>query len=280
MEENEILTNEEYTEEDLVPIGAEDEETADLHDSEDEGAEENAESTEEAQPEAPQENAIDRNAIYAEARRVAEANARKAQIARDNEFLNRFGHLKNPKTGQPIRSEADYLAALDAQEEMKAKAQLEQNGVDPTLIDTLVNNNPAIRQAQAVMAQQKESQTLAQIIGEVAELKAIDPSINTLYDVPPDVLRCVLDNASHGRHVNLIEAYKLTQFGRVSEKQQAAIQQNAINQAKGKQHLSPVNGVSTPDEGAEIPASVLATWKEAFPDKSKAELKKLYNQTL
>ena len=279
MEENTNLTNEEFTEDDLVPIGAEDEEIADLHDSE-EGTEETPEETPAEEPEVPQENVIDRNAIFAEARRVAEANARKAQIARDNEFLTRFGHLKNPKTGQPIRSEADYLAALDAQEEMKAKAQLEQNGVDPSLIDTLVNNNPAIRQAQAVMAQQQESQMIGQIFNDIAELKTIDPSINTLQDVPPDVLRCVLDNASVGRHVSLAEAYKLTHFGQVSETQQAAIKQNAINQAKGKQHLAPVNGVSTPDEGVEIPESELATWRETFPDKSKAELRKLYNKTL
>ena len=35
MDENENLTNEEFTEEDITPIGAEDEEPADLHDSED-----------------------------------------------------------------------------------------------------------------------------------------------------------------------------------------------------------------------------------------------------
>lgn len=282
MEENEILTSEDFMAQPVEDLSAEMSENAEPTESKEEAEGEQLETpeqTEQAEPEA-QNTQVDVNAIYAEARRVAEANARKAQKAIDDEYVRRFGNLKNPLTGQPIRSQADYLAALDAQEEMKAKAQLEQNGVDPSLIDNAIANNPLIRQAQAVMAQQQESQMIGQIFNDIAELKTIDPAINTLQDVPPDVLRCVLDNASVGRHVSLAEAYKLTHFGQVSETQQAAIKQNAINQAKGKQHLAPVNGVSTPDEGVEIPESELTMWKEMFPEKSKAELKKLYNQTI
>jgi hypothetical protein len=274
MEENEILTNEEYTEDDITPIGAEDEETADLHDSE-EGTEEEAQ----AEPEV-QENVVDQNAIYAEARRVAERNARQAQTAIDNEFIRRFGHLKNPITGQPIRSQSDYLAALDAQEELRTKEQLKQNGVDPSLIDQAVANNPMVRQAQAVVEQQRQSQTMSRVFNDIAELMTIDPTIKGIQDVPPDAIQYVMDSARMGRDVNLVEAYKITNFGKMSENQKAAIHQQAINQAKGKNHLNPVNGVSTPDEGVEIPESELAMWKEMFPDKSKAELKKLYNKSM
>ena len=232
------------------------------------------------QPEV-QNDVVDRNAIFAEARRVAEANARKAQKAIDNEYVRRFGNLKNPETGQPIRSQSDYLAALDAQERMKARAQLQQQGVDPSVLDNAISNalanNPAIRQAEAVMAQAKQEQIFGQIGSEVAVLHEIDPSINTVFDVPPDVVNIV--TRSNGA-INLVDAYKIANFGKVSQNQQAAIQQQAINQAKGKQHLSPVNGVSTPDEGVDIPESELAIWKEAFPDASKAELRKKYNQTL
>ena len=76
--------------------------------------------------------------------------------------------------------------------------------------------------------------------------------------------------------MSLVDSYKILNYGKAT----AAIQQQAINQAKGKSHLNPVNGVATPNEGAEIPQSELAYWKEAFPDKNPAELKKLYNKTL
>ena len=217
------------------------------------------------------EQTVDVNAIAAAARRKAEAQ----QAAIDREFADRFKNFTNPKTGKPITSQRDYLDALDAQEEMRAKEQLQQQGIDPSVIDNLIANNPLIRQAQQVMAQSQQQQTINQINADVAELGRIDPSITSLDTVPQNVI-----NMAMQRNMSLVDCYKILNFGNVSTAKQEAIQQQAINQAKGKSHLNPVNGVATPDEGVEIPQSELAMWKEYFPDKSAAELKKLYNKTL
>ena len=239
-----------------------------------------AQGVEDAEPAEPQESEetneapepqVDVNAIAAAARRKAEAEMK----ARDAEYARRFGNLVNPKTGQPIRSERDYLAALDAQEELKAKEQLKQSGVDPNLLDSFIANNPAVRQAQAVMAQAQQQATIGQINADVAELGKIDPSIVSLETVPPDVIRMSME-----RQMSLVDAYKIVNFGQVNSSQQAAIQQAAINQAKGKSHLNPVNGVAVQDNSVEIPQSELARWKAFFPDKSAEELKKMYNDEL
>ena len=277
MEENEILTSEDFMAESPESLSEEMSEAAEPNESEESTEGTQTEETTETQPEQPEVQNVDVNAIYAEARRTAEANARKAQKAIDEEYVRRFGHLNNPVTGQPIRSQADYLAALDAQEEMKAKAKLQEQGIDPSLIDNAVANNPIVRQAQTVMAKAQQEQVFGQIGTEVQILHQIDPSINTVFDVPPDVVNIV--TRSNGA-INLVDAYKIANFGKVSQSQQEAIKQTAINQAKGKQHLAPVNGVSTPEEGVEIPENLLAMWKEYFPDASKAELKKMYNKTL
>lgn len=248
----------EYTADESVDTSSEESgDAADLQESQDQ-----------AEPEAPQ---IDVNAIAAAARRQSEQRLRDI----DAEYARRFGHLKNPKTGQPIRSQRDYLAALDAQEEMKAKEQLAQQGVDPSVLDNFIANNPAVRQAQAVMEQTSRAMTINQINSDVAELNRLDPSITSLDTVPPDVLQRSMQTG-----MNLVDAYKIANYGRMNDSQQAAIQQQAINQAKGKSHLNPVNGVATPDEGADIPQSELTMWKDMFPDKTSAELKKLYNKTL
>ena len=251
-------------------------ESADVEESSAENPEiadqgEEQESTEATETEPEQQQTVDVNAIAAAARRKSEAEMR----ARDAEYARRFGHLKNPKTGEPIRSERDYLAALDAQEEMKAKEQLQQNGVDPSVLDNFINNNPVIRQAQAVIEQQKAQATFSQINADIAELGKLNPSITSLDTVPPDVIKFSMDH-----NIDLVSAYKVVNYGKVSSEQQAAITQQAINQAKGKSHLNPVNGVATPDDGADIPQSELDMWKETFPNKSMAELKKLYNKTL
>lgn len=232
---------------------------------------EEQESTEATETEPEQQQTVDVNAIAAAARRKSEAEMR----ARDAEYARRFGHLKNPKTGEPIRSARDYLAALDAQEEMQAKEQLKQSGVDPAVIDNFINNNSIIRQAQAVIEQQEAQQTFSQINADIAELGKLNPSITSLDTVPPDVIKFSMDH-----NIDLVSAYKVVYYGKVSSEQQAAITQQAINQAKGKSHLNPVNGVATPDDGVDIPQSELSMWKETFPDKSIAELKKLYNKTL
>lgn len=243
------------TETEVDTQGVEDAEAAEPQESEDQ------------EPEQP----VDVNAIAAAARRKAEAEMQ----ARDAEYARRFGNLVNPKTGQPIRSERDYLAALDAQEEMKAKEQLKQSGVDPQLLDNFIANNPAVRQAQAVMAQAQQQATINQINADVAELGKLDPSIVSLETVPPDVIRMSME-----RQMSLVDAYKIVNFGQVSSSQQAAIQQAAINQAKGKSHLNPVNGVAVQDNSVDIPQSELARWKAYFPEKSAEELKKMYNDTL
>lgn len=220
---------------------------------------------------------IDVNAIAAAARRKAEADARNVQKSIDDEYVRRFGHLTNPITNEPIRSQADYLRALDAQEELRAKQQLEDNGIDPNIIDNLIANNPRIRQAEMVMAEAEKQQILNNINLDVAELGKLDPTIKSLTDVPPNVIE--MSMASNGA-INLTNAYKILNFGKISEKKAEAITQSAINQAKGKQHLNPVNGVATPDEGVEIPSSELSLWKDMFPNKTSAELKALYNKSL
>ena len=264
MDEEMVVTTDESTDEGVDTAGGSlDEETgADTSSAENEDV---------AEPQAAAEPPVDVNAIAAAARRKAEEQIKSI----DAEYARRFGHLKNPKTGKPIQSQRDYLEALDAQDELKAKEQLQQSGVDPALLDNFIANNPAVRQAQEVMAQAQQMQTINQINADIAELGRLDPSITSLETVPPDVI-----NMSMQRNMSLVDAYKIVNFGKVSGAQQAAITQQAINQAKGKSHLNPVNGVSTPDEGAEIPPSELEMWKDMFPDKSSKDLRKLYNQTL
>lgn len=218
---------------------------------------------------------IDINAIAAAARRKAEQQAQSQIDAMNAEFARRYAGYTNPITGQPIRSQADYFAAMDAQEELEARKEIESKGINYDIITNLINNNPKIRQAEQLMAEAKRQQTINQINSDVAELGKIDPSIKSLENVPPDVIQLSMES-----NISLINAYKIVNFGKVSQSQQAAITQSAINQVKGKAHMTPVNGVATPDEGVDIPTDVLGKWQEMFPEKSAKELRELYNKSL
>lgn len=216
---------------------------------------------------------FDANAIAAAARRQAESDARARAQKIDEEYERRFGHLTNPITGQPIRSQADYLEALDAQQQLQTEAQLKQSGVDPNILNQMIAMNPAVRKAEEVLAQAERQETERQIMADVAALTEIDASIKTLNDVPDEVIQ-----KSMSTGMNLVDAYKIVNFGKVSTAKREAIQQAAINAAKGKQHMTPVDGVATNDGLKDIPVDELAKWKAFFPDASADELRKKYNR--
>lgn len=234
---------------------------------------EGQETAEVEQTQESEEKTVDVNAIAAAARRQAEADSRSRQAKIDAEFEKRFGNFKNPITGQPIKTQADYLAALDAQSQMQAEEQLRQNGVDPGILQQLISNNPAIRQAEEVIMQARQQEVTNQIMADVNALSELDSNITTLEDVPEDVIKKAIDTG-----LNLVDAYKLVNYGKVASSKQEAIQQAAINQAKNKQHMAPVNGVATNDGLQEIPADQVDKWKAFFPDASPEELKKKYNR--
>lgn len=222
---------------------------------------------------------VDRNAIFAEARRVAEANARKAfeqkQAELDAEVARRYGNLTNPKTGAPIRTQADYFAALEAQEQMKLEAELKDRGVDVSLIEKAIANNPAIREANEIIRKNQERDFQDALAKDIAAVHELDESINSLEDVPQDLI-----DFCASKKLTLADGYKIKNYGKWNAKSAESATQAAINQIKGKGHLAPINGIATTSNEVEIPNELRGVWEQMFPGKSAAELRKLYNKQL
>lgn len=231
----------------------------------------------EPQVDEPQEQTrdFDRDAIYADARRKAEAEAKKRQADMDAEFARRFGGYKNPITGEPIRSQADYLAALDAQAQAKVEEQIKASGVDTNILQEFIDNNPVVRQAKEYMERIQLEEAKRQIDADVAELTKLNPSIKTFDNVPQDVIEYATN-----KKVSLTDAYKVLNYGKVTEQNVEAARQSAVNQIKNKQHMAPMNGVASNNTELEIPSNELSTWKALFPEKTYDQLRTLYNNAL
>ena len=238
--------------------------------------EESATETEEVEEtEATEEAPVDINAIAAAARRKAETEFKQRQAERDAEYTRRFGHLVNPITKAPIRSEKDYLDALDAQEQLKSEAELREKGIDPAMINAMVQNNPLVREASQYLESAKQQEAMNMINADVAKLAEMDANIHSLADVPEEVR-----NYSIANYVPLTDAYKVVNYGKMTSEKEESIRQGAINQARNKAHLAPMNGVAQTDKSVDIPQHLRAMWEEAFPDKTWAERKALYNAQL
>jgi len=242
-----------------------------------EEAEGNTEATE--QPEVTEEPE-DRNAAFAKVRREAEAKANRRMSALDAEVAERFKGLSNPITGQPIRTAREYFDALDAQEQLATQKTLADKGLDPKLIENAVNNSPAIKAANLVLQEQRLKEVQTYLEKQVEEVGKLDPDIKSAKDIEsseryPEILRYVNEN-----HLSIVDAYKLTYADKLVANKTAAVKQQAINNAKSQQHLTATEGNVKGSDLKEVPSSVISQWRTWFPDKTDAQIRELYNNSL
>lgn len=94
------------------------------------------------------------NARFAEVRRKAEAEAR------DKLISEMYGDSHG------IHSYADYQQAVEQQAEAERRAQLQEQGIDPSIVDQYVSNNPVVKKAAELIQQQEQQQKQARDYGE------------------------------------------------------------------------------------------------------------------
>lgn len=222
---------------------------------------------------------------FASVRRKAEEDARAKYEAEtntiNNEFKRVFGGYTNPVTGKPIESWKDYIEAIEAQNRKAQEDSFKEKGIDPKALDEYIQNSPAMRQAQEILAQNQKAEAERQLNEDIKALSALDSDIKNVDDLIKHpsyekVLQMVQNNG-----YSLVDAYKIANFDSLVNKQSAAAKQAAINQAKSKDHLEKTSGISdTGKDLVEIPASVLASWRQVYPDLTPQQLKEKYNAVL
>lgn len=259
--------------------GAEVTEPAEQSETVDEGvnteATEGTESPEGAQTSPEENNGVDMNAIYAQVRRKVEAETRRKQEARDTMVAQRYRDYVNPETGRPILTESDFWEAMEAQDRVNAKKEMEDKGIDPKTLDRLIANSPRMKEAERMLEDYHRREVEQLIERDVAELSKIDPNITSFETIPLEVRQHAQVN-----NISLVLAYKDLNFGKVTQQKESAIRQTTINQLSGKAHLAPANGVVAADNLVDIPANEYDTWQRGFPNLSALELKKKYNSFL
>lgn len=267
---------------------AEDGESADTGATETESADQSSEdvsteATEEGvteEPAEPQPQSEEANRAFASMRRELEA-ARRQAAEIDRMYEQQYRGYTNPETGQPIRSARDYAEAMAAQTRMQARQKLQENNIDPNLIDSMIANSPVVRQAEAVTAELNNYRAQQMIEEDMKKVLAIDPTMTSKEDIYNDPsYASVVEYIGTHPGMRFDEAYKLVNFERLASSKTAAAKQAVINQVKGQSHLSNAPGVTTNDGLEDIPASMLDDFKDMFPEKSMKELKALYNRTL
>ena len=225
----------------------------------------------------------EKDRIFAEARRIAEKKARedfeKQQAKIDSEYAEKFKGITNPETGKPILSARDYIEAVEADKRVKVKADMENAGLDPSILEQLIAENPLVKQAQEFMTKVQQEKAEQELQADIKEISKFDSTIKSKDDLVKlenfeDIVKLVEKGNS------LVEAYKLANFDKLVSKKQSAAEQAAINQAKSKSHLQKTGGVADTSSLVDIPESEIGEWRKFFPELSASQLKEKYNKQM
>ena len=243
----------------------------------DDGADE-AESDEGAEQE--QEQIPDRNAIFAEMRRQAEAEAKlKAQSTAAAEVDKIFADmgLRDPYTDKPITTRAEYDAYKAKHNAENITAELGKAGISPDVINSIISSHPAIKEASEAAQAYKTAQEQAQqqsarvrLDEQIKEISALDPAIKTADDLMAlPVYDKIRDYVRRG--LSIVEAYKLTNMDKLTDKKTAAAAQSAINKVASKEHLTSTTSRGKGDNP--IPRKQLEMYRLLRPNMTDKEIK-------
>lgn len=233
---------------------------------------------EEAGDAEPEQQSAEENARYAAIRRRAEEDARKKynteMDAMNQQIAAMCQGVTHPVTGQPITNIRDYMDALQTQQRITQEQELQEKGIDPSMIDRMIEQNPVVMQAKQVIERTRLAEADIAVQNDIAEISKIDPNIKGINDLAalPNFQE-MLDRVERGS--SLVDAYKAVNFDAFMQHTNDAARQQAINQMRGKAHLpSQPNSVNTDTDEVEVPADIMANWKAE--GKTEKQIRELY----
>lgn len=223
------------------------------------------------------------------ARRIAdEEKGRRRYMAEvDKWAVENFGKAVNPVTGEPIKSFADYQQAVSAQREARRNARIAEDakaGKDISeLIKEAVKEAPAVREANEWLEQQRRDEQDRKNIAALDEILKLDPSLNGDPHNIGNIAELDEFNDLCAKGIDPVKAYRYACSDRLSkglqEKRDAAVRQQAINDAKGAGHVKATATQTSGGNEISIPADKIAFYREQFPGKTDKQLNELWAKT-
>ena len=197
----------------------------------------------------------------------------------DAAIAKQFEGMKNPYTGKEITTEAELEAYKAAYAADMRNQQLQDMGVDKEMLDKLIQESPAMQQANQIIRQHEQQQANAFMSREFEAMKREFPECG--FENPEQMHKTeagkkALQMWANTPGVTLADAYAATHRAEISKKQSAAAKQAAMNQMNSKNHLTKTKGGGAAK--VEVPADVMEEYKRFFPGASAAEITEMYRK--
>lgn len=196
----------------------------------------------------------------------------------DASIARQFEGILNPYTNKPILTEADLTAYRSAFAAEEQRQQLEEMGVSKEVLDSYIQNHPAMQQAQQVIHQQEQQAANDFMAKEFEAMKKEFPDCGL--ESPQQLNeteagRRALQMWANAPGITLADAYAATHRKEISKKQSAAAKQAAMNEMNSKGHLRQTKGSNAKGD---VPAEIMREYKIFFPKATDAEIAEMYRK--
>lgn len=191
--------------------------------------------------------------------------------------------LKNPYTGQPITSKAEYDAYRERFERDRREQVLKQTGMTQEEFQRFVQELPEMREArqaresaERAVREAREAAARVKLDEQIREIGKLDPSIKS----PEDLLKM----PTYQKFYELVrlgnsftDAFRLANFDALAQRSAAGARQAAVNSARSKEHLTETK--TRGSGAASVPAEVREQYKLFNPDATEEEIQKHWQRS-
>ena len=205
------------------------------------------------------------------------------QVAQEQAAFFAKAGLKNTYTGAPINSMEEYRAWEQMAADKKLEADLKAGRLTAETLGQAIGNHPVIQLAQqiidkdaAVESAKQQVQAQEEIERQINAIHAIDPSISSVADLTKmpnyDQFKARVD-----RGYTFEDAYYLVNREKVETSRAEEARQQALLNARGKEHLAPPGAVR--GTGAlPVPANVMTLYRQLNPGMTEEQIIAHYNK--
>lgn len=203
----------------------------------------------------------------------------------EQEFKDFFAaaSLKNTVTGKPITNMEEFNAWKQDFAAAKLQRELKAGKLTPESLNEAISANPAVQQMQRMAAEQEEAKrqagqqaAKARIDAEIAEIGKLDPTIHEAGDLlKMPKAKEFYEYVRKG--YTFLDAYRLSNFDQLTARTAEAARQQALTNARGKDHLTPSQQRGA--GAASVPADEMEVFRAFNPGTTDAEIQDYYNKS-
>lgn len=191
--------------------------------------------------------------------------------------------LKNTITGKPITNMEEFNAWKQAFEAAKLQKDLKAGRLTPEALQKVIEQTPAMQQVQQMVQRQDEQQrqqaqeaAQVRVDQEIAEIHKLDPSISSVKDLLT-MPKAKEFYALVKKGNSFLDAFRLANFETLAAKRADAARQQAMNNARSKDHLTATGGQRGAG-AAQVPPDEMAMFRLLNPGATDAEIQAYYNK--